>query len=170
MSALKEQIQPRGHWKVTIRDPAGNVVDVRYWDNLVTDEGLDHLLEATLAGGTQKTSWFLGITDGTPTVAGGDTLGSAPGWDEVEAYDEGSRPTWSPGSVSNQSVSNGGSPASFTINQDGTTIGGAFLASDNTKGGASGILYAVGAFDSGDVTLSAGSTLEVTAEFTTERP
>lgn len=169
MSNLKHAIAAAGRWKVTARDPQGNIVAEFPWDNLVTDEGLNELLSATLAGGTQSTSWYLGLTDGEPTVDGSDTLGSHSGWSEVTDYDESDRQTWTPGSVSGQAVDNSSDVATFTISADGTTIGGAFLANDNTKDGDSGILYAVGAFSEGDLTLSAGSTLEVTAEFTQQR-
>lgn len=156
-----------GHWRIIAHDKqTGNVYESE-WENIVVDEGLDELLEMALAGGTQSATWYVGLTDGTPTVAAGDTLSSHAGWTEETGYDEAARPTWTPGSVSGQSVDNSASKASVTITSDSTTIGGAFLANDNTKGGTTGKLYAAGAFSGGDVTLSAGSTLEVQATFTT---
>jgi len=144
-------------------------VGTRTWENLVTNEGLDHSLDATLAAGTQITSWFLGLIDDSPTVAAGDTLASHAGWTEVTAYDEAARQAWTAGSVSGQSVDNNGSQATFTISTDSTNIGGAFLASDNTKGGTTGTLYAAGAFTGGDLVLNDGATLDVLATFTQEQ-
>ena len=74
----------RGAWKFTARDKDGNVK----WEdeidfNIVTNAGLDHLLDVTLSGGTQITTWYLGLTDGTPTVAAGDTSASHVGWVEI---------------------------------------------------------------------------------------
>jgi len=156
-----------GTWRFTARDPDGNV---KWRDkvplNIVVNEGLDHLLDVGLSAATQITTWYLGLIDGTPTIAAGDTLGSHAGWAEVTAYDEANRVTWSDGGVSGQSVDNSASPATFTISTNGTTIGGAFLASDNTKGGTTGTLYAAGAFSAGDKTLDDGDTLDVTATFT----
>ena len=57
------------------------------------------------------------------------------------------------------------SPATFTINANSTTIGGAFLAGVNT--GTSGRLYAAGAFSGGDIVLNDNAVLEVEAQFTT---
>ena len=155
-----------GNWQITCRDPEGNVKWVEEIENLVVNEGLDHALDIVLSGGTQITTWYVGLTDGTPTIAAGDTLSSHAGWTEIQAYDEATRETWTDGGVSGQSVDNSGTVASFAVNANSTTVGGAFLASDNTKGGTTGTLYAVGAFSGGDKTADSGDTLEVTATFT----
>jgi hypothetical protein len=63
-------------------------------------------------------------------------------------------------------VNNNASAAVFTVTSNSTTIGGAFLADSSTKSGTTGKLFAAGAFVQGDVTLSAGSTITVTAQFT----
>jgi hypothetical protein len=132
--------------------------------NIVVNQGLNDLLDVTLSGATQDTTWFVGLTDGTPTVAAGDTLASHAGWVEVTAYDETNRVAWVDAGASSQSISNAASPAVFTINANGTVIGGAFLAGVNT--GTSGRLYAAGAFSGGDKTLADNDTLDVTATFT----
>lgn len=144
----------------------GDRLAITTFENLVVNEGLDDLLDVTLSGATQDTTWFVGLTDGTPTPAAGDTLASHAGWVEVTAYDEAARVAWTDGGVSGQSVSNSASQAAFSVNADSTTIGGAFLAGDNTKGGTTGSLYAVGAFSQGDFILGSGSTLNVTTTFT----
>ena len=136
------------------------------FQNLVVNTGLDYLLDSGLSAGTQITSWFLLLMDGTPTVAAGDTMASHAGWAEVTAYDEAARQAWSDGGVSGQSVDNSGSPAQFTISTNGTTIGGAGLTSSSTKGGSTGTLYAGGAFSAGDKSLDDNDTLDVTATFT----
>jgi len=134
--------------------------------NLVVNAGLDYALDAALSGGTAITSWFVGLTDGTPTVAAGDTTASHAGWVEVTAYSEATRQAWTDGGVSGQSVSNSASKATFTINANSTTIGGGFLVSVSTKGAATGTLYAAGAFTNGDKTLNTNDTVDVTATFT----
>lgn len=155
--------QARGRWKLIARDRLGNVIAEREWENLVTTEGKNHLLSVGLDGGTQDTTWFVGLTDGTPTAAAGDTLASHAGWVEVTAY-TGNRKAWTGGTAASGSIDNSAAPASFAINADSTTIGGAFLAAVDT--GTAGVLYAVGAFSGGDIVLNNGSTLEVTATFT----
>lgn len=158
----------QGFWRIVARDPQGNIVAESEWENIVVNDGLDYLLEVGLCGHTQIFPWYIGLTDGTPTVNAADTPASHAGWTEVTGYDEATRQEWIPDSsdVSDQSVDNASNPATFTITNNGTTIGGAGLFSNNTKGGSTGRLYAAGAFTGGDVTLSAGSTLEVQATFT----
>jgi len=158
----------KGQWRVVARDPSGKIVATTEWQNIVVNEGLDYLLDAGLAGGSQETTWYVGLTDGTPTIAAGDTMSSHAGWTEVTAYTESVRQTWTPDSngVQSQSIDNVSNPAQFSINADSTTVGGAFLSSNSTKSGTTGLLYAAGAFSGGDVTLSNGSTLDVQATFT----
>lgn len=161
-------IEVRGHWTFTARDPDGNVKWREEIDNIVVNAGLNYLLDAGLSGGTPVTTWYVGLTDGTPTVAAGDTMGSHAGWVEVTAYDEANRPTWQDGGVSGQSVDNSGNTATFTISTNGTTVGGAFLVSTNVPGASpdSGTLYAAAAFSAGDKSLDDNDTLDVTATFT----
>lgn len=155
-----------GKWDITCRDKHGRVKWRDTIENLITNAGLDHALDIVLSAGTQVTTWYVGLTDGTPTAAAGDTMSSHAGWTEVEAYDEAARPTWSDGGVSSQSVDNSGGTATFTISTNSTTVGGAFLVSVDTKGGTTGVLFAVGAFSAGDKSLDDDDTLDVTAAFT----
>lgn len=152
-----------GNWKAEIRDPAGNLVQVLEWQNLIVDAGLNQLLDSGLASAGP---WYLGLTGGTPVVAAADTLVTHAGWTEEAGYDEVGRQVWTPGAVASQAVNNNASAAVFTITANSTTVGGAFLADSSTKGGTTGLLFAAGAFTQADVTLSAGSTITVTAEFT----
>lgn len=154
-----------GLWKVTCRDVHGRVKWEEVIENLVVNAGLDYLLDTGLSGGTPITVWYLGLTDGTPTVAATDTMAAHAGWAEVTGYNEAARPTWVDGGVSGQSVDNSGSPATFTASGS-ITVGGAFLTSVSTKGGATGTLYAAGAFTGGDRSLNASETIDVTATFT----
>lgn len=160
---LAAGVQIEGRWQVTCRGPDGQIKWVDEIRNLVVNQGLDHLLSAALAAGTQITAWYVGLIDGTPTIAGADTLASHAGWAEVSDY-TGDRKAWTAGAVSGQSVANGAAPAEFAINAT-VTVGGAFLASVAT--GTAGTLYAAGAFAGGNRALQNGDTLEVTATFTT---
>lgn len=170
-----QAVRAMGRWGVRFSNPqrrrkTGTIYGWETWEdrfkNIVVNQGLDDLLDVTLSGGTQDTTHFIGLTDGTPTPAAGDTLASHAGWAEVTAYDEAARQAYVDAGVSAQSITNSASPAAFTISADATTIGGAFLAGDNTKGGTTGRIYAVGALGSGDVVLNDGATLDITATFT----
>ena len=134
--------------------------------NLVTSEGLDDLLTNYLKGSGYTAAFYVGLTDGTPTVAAGDTMASHAGWVEVVAYDEATREVLTLGSVATQSVDNSASKASYAINADTTTVGGAFITTNSTKSGSTGTLYGVGAFTGGDKAVDDGDTLNVTVTLT----
>jgi hypothetical protein len=134
--------------------------------NLVTNVGLDDVLDKFLKGSTYTAAFYVGLTDGTPTVAAGDTMASHAGWVEVVAYTEGTREVLTLGTVAAQSVDNSASKASFAINADTTTVGGAFLNTVSTKSGSTGTLYGVGAFTGGDKAVDSGDTLNVTVTLT----
>jgi hypothetical protein len=95
-------------------------------------------------------------------------MASHAGWTEVTDYSNSERPTATFGSatVADPSViDNSGSVAVFNINGT-TTVGGAFLSSDDTKGGSTGILFSAADFQSpGDRSVTSGDTLNVTYEF-----
>lgn len=146
---------------VECRDKFGNLKWTDEFDNLVVNAGLDDALDKHFKGSSYTAAWYVGLTDGTPTFAAGDTMASHAGWTEVTAYDEAARQTLTLGSVSGQSVDNSASKAQFTISTNSTVIGGCFVATDSTKGGSSGTLYGGGAFSAGDKTLDDGDTLSV---------
>ena len=134
--------------------------------NIVVDVGLQHILDILFISGTsQLDPWYVGLTDGTPTVAAGDTMASHVGWVEVADYDEANRVTYVD-VRSGETVTNTASKAVFTIDSDATTIGGAFLVSDNTKSGSGGTLLCAAAFSGGDKEADDDDTLTVTYTFT----
>lgn len=142
-------------------DPDGNLKWYDWGHNLVVNVGLNDLLDKYFKGSTYTAAFYVGLTDGTPTVAAGDTMASHAGWTEVTAYDEANRQALTLGSVSGQAVNNGASKATFTIDTNSTTIGGAFVVTNNTKSGTTGTLYGAAAFTGGDKTLDDGDTLAV---------
>lgn len=134
--------------------------------NLVVNEGLDDSLDKHLKGSAYTAAFYVGLTDSTPTPAAGDTMASHAGWAEITNYDEANRQDLTLGTVSSQSVDNSASKAVFTIDTNSTTIGGAFVTTNNTKGGSTGTLYGIGAFSAGDKTLDDNDTLNVTVTAT----
>jgi hypothetical protein len=137
-------------------------------DNIYVNTGLNDVLDKFWKGSAYTAVHYVGLTDGTPTVVAGDTSASHAGWVEVLAYgDSGeTRPVLTLGSVASQSVDNSGSKAVFDINANGTTVGGAFLSTNQVMGGTLGTLIAAGAFTGGDKTLDNGDTLNVTVTLT----
>ena len=133
--------------------------------NTVVNVGLDDVLDKYFKGSTYSAAFYVGLTDGTPTVAAADTMSSHAGWTEITAYSEATREALTLGTVSSQSVDNSASKASYSIN--GTaTVGGVFITTDSTKSGTSGTLYGGGAFTGGDKPVTSGDTLNVTVTLT----
>lgn len=122
----------------------------------------------TLTGNASTTVSGAGFA--TELIAG-DTLASHINcWSEGTPYSNATRPTWTKnGAASGGAMSNSASKASFSINAT-ARVYGAFMATNNTKGGTSGSLYGGGLFTStgsrsvlnGD-TLNAQVDLSVTA-------
>jgi hypothetical protein len=152
----RESFGPHGKFTLECLDADGNIKWSSEFDNIVTDAGINYLLDAGLSGGTPITAWYVGLK-GTGSVAAGDTLASHAGWSELTPY-SGNRLAWTDGGVSAKSVTNSASPASFAIT--GTaTVTGAFLASAAT--GTSGTLFSVGDSASSK-SVEADDTLNVT--------
>jgi hypothetical protein len=127
-----------------IRD--GKVIDEWEEKNLVVNEGLNHLLDATLHGATQEASWFIGIFEGNYTPVTTDNASNiAINATESTAYTETTRPAWTEAAAAGQSITNSANKATFTINAT-KTIYGAFLISDSTKSGTVGKLFAASKF------------------------
>lgn len=135
------------------------------WQNLVVNEGLNHLLDVTLSGGSQDTTWFVGLLDSDAAPAAAWTATEIAG-DDFVAYDEATLQAFVDGGVSGQSMSNTASPAAFTISTNGSVIGGAYLIGTNAKATPAGTLYAAGTFTGGDKAADDNDTLSVTSTFT----
>lgn len=151
----------------------GDIFEVECWNNdrlkwkdhiknLVVNVGLNDVLTNYLKGAAYTAAHYVGITATTPTFVAADTMSGHGGWTEVTAFDEATRQLAVWGSVSSQAVSNTASKATFTISADSTVIGGAFLCTNDTKGGSTGTLYGGGAFNAGDKTLDDNDILYIT--------
>jgi hypothetical protein len=161
---MHDTFRPRMHWHIEcVRD--GDVIWVEDGFNLIVDTGINDALDKWLKGSTYTAAFYVGLTDGTPTAAAGDTMASHAGWVEITAYDEANRQTLTLGSVSAKSVNNSASKAAFTISAS-TTVGGAFLTTNNTKGGSTGTLISVKAFTGGDRAVADDDVLNVTVTVT----
>lgn len=153
-------------YQVECRSADGKIKWCETVENLVVNTGLDDALDKYFKGSAYTAVHYVGLSDGTPTIAAGDTMASHAGWVEVAAYSETVRQTLTLGTVSGQSVDNSASKASFSINADNTTIGGAFITTNNTKSGTTGTLYGAAAFSAGDKLADNGDTVNVTVTLT----
>lgn len=150
------------YWTVQCFGPDGKLKWSDTFENLVVTVGKNDLLQKYLTGSSYTAAFSVGLTGTTPTFASGDTMASHSGWTEVVAYSQSTRVAYTAGTASAGSIDNSGSVAVFSINANGTTLGGAFLCTNSTKSGTSGTLFGGAAFSSGDKVLGSGDTLNVT--------
>ena len=143
--------------------------------NLVVNVGLQDMNAKYFLGSAYTATWFIGLITGPgsgTTIVAGDNAGTHAGWAENTGYSNATRPTASFGtatldnpSVISNSVASGGTVASFNINAS-STIAGAFLISNSTKGGTTGILFSASDFTApNDRVVVSGDTLNVTYTF-----
>ena len=126
--------------------------------NLVTDIGLNHILDVVLHGTTSVSPWYMGLKN-AGTVAAADTLASHSGWTENANY-TGDRKEYVEAAASSKTITNSANKASFAISVDAQTIAGAFLCSAST--GTTGTLLCAADFTGGNKSCASGDTLEVT--------
>jgi hypothetical protein len=169
-TAVQNQIKGGGVFSVECRDKDGNIKWTAESPNLVVNVGLKDMNDKYFSGSTYTATWYLGLygAGSTNDPAAGDTMASHAGWTEVTAYTQTERPTATFGAATTADpsvISNSGSPAVFSINGT-TTVGGAFLTSNDTKSGTTGILFSASDFTSpGDRSVVNGDTLNVTYTF-----
>jgi hypothetical protein len=136
-------MKPTGRFTFHVRDRNGLLVAEQSFPNGGTIVGMNDMLNCYFAGGPQRLTWYLGLIDvaGFSGVSASDTMAAHAGWTENTAY-TGSRQQWIPIPPAGGLMMNG-SPVEFTMLTP-STIRGAFIVSDVTKGGSAGILYATG--------------------------
>jgi hypothetical protein len=162
-----EKAAATGVYTIQCFDAQGNLKWEATSKNLVVNEGLQDMNSKYFTGSAYTAAWFIGLygAGASNTPAAADTMSSHAGWTEVVPYSNATRPvcTFGTPTTANPSVAtNSASPASFTINAT-ATVGGAFLTSDNTKSGTTGILFSAADFGApGDRSVSNGDVLNVT--------
>jgi hypothetical protein len=167
---VSEGIRGGGVFTVVCYDKDGNHKWTAKSPNLVVNVGLADMNDKYFSGSGYSATWYLGLYGAASSnnPAAGDTMASHAGWTEVTDYSQSTRPaaTFGSATVADPSViDNSGSVAVFSINNT-VTVGGAFLTSNNTKGGTTGILFSASDFQApGDRNVVSGDTLNVTYQF-----
>jgi hypothetical protein len=152
-------MQVKHFYKVECFGPDGNLKWVESFKNMVVTEGLNAYITNTLKTIPGSVAWYVGLK-GTGSFALGDIMSSHAGWSELTPYSDANRPAFTPGTVSAGSVDNSASKAVFNINAT-STIYGAFMSSNNTKGGTTGTLLGGNDFAASRA-VQDGDTLNVT--------
>lgn len=158
IKSFNAKIQVSHRYYVECFDSMGNLKWTDGFENLVVTAGLNKYLDATLKTGLAAPLWYVGLK-GTGAVVAGDTMASHAGWAEITPYSNATRPAFTPGTISAGSVDNSAAKAVFNINAN-TTVYGAFMADDSTKGGATGTLLGAGDFAASRAVQS-GDTLNI---------
>jgi hypothetical protein len=146
------------------------------------DVGSDIIIVGAGAAGADLVTTVASVTNGTTatttanagtTVSGAsyaieprpaDTMASHAGFTEVTPYSNANRPTWTKnGTASAGAMSNSSSKASFTINAT-SRVFGAFMSTNNTKGGTTVSLYGGGLFSTGSRSILSGDTVNVQSD------
>jgi len=159
-----------GVFRVECHDADGNLKWASETPNLVVNVGLQDMNTKYFSGSAYTATWFLGLYGAAASnnPAAGDTAALHAGWTEVTAYSQATRPACTFGTATTADpsvISNSASVAAFSINGT-TTVGGAFLISNSTKGGTTGTLFSAADFAApGDRAVVSGDTLTVTYTF-----
>lgn len=162
----QEGISFDGVFHVECRDKDGNLKWCDKIGNLVVNQGLNYALDALFDHDSSPvTQWYVGLTAASPTPAAGDTPSSHGGWTEFTDYDEATRQDLIM-AITTVSATNSANRASFTVNQDSSSVGGCFIISESTKSGVAGILLSVGAFSGGNKAADNTDVLNVTYTLT----
>lgn len=170
-AAMLEASHAEGRYHVECVGPDGKVKWVEEFDNLVTTEGGNALLDTGLRAQTQLTAWFVGLISSTSytAVAIGDVaaqINGTNGWKEAAAandphYSQATRPALTVGNAAAAKTLTASAASAFSITSAGT-VKGCFLISNSTKDGTTGKLYSAGLFTGGDKVVGIGDTLNVT--------
>jgi hypothetical protein len=160
----------KGVYTMQCLDADGNLKWEARCPNLVVNEGLQDMNAQYFKGSAYTAAWYIGLygAAASNSPAAGDTMASHAGWTEIVPYSNATRPaaTFGTATTANPSVqTNSASPASFTINAT-ATVGGAFLVSNSTKSGTTGVLFSASDFTApGDRSVASADTLNVTYTF-----
>ena len=159
-----------GVYRIECLDKDGNLKWSAESHNLVVNVGLQDMNNKYFTGSSYTAAWYIGLYGAAASnnPAASDTASSHIGWTEIVPYSNATRPACSFGSATDADpsvITNALSPAQFNINAI-ATVGGAFLISNNTKSGTTGILFSASDFQApGDRSVASGDTLNVTYTF-----
>lgn len=159
----EDKLNIKGRYPVIQHWRNGELMKEYSFDNDITNEGKNLILEIMFHDGTQiaSSSWFAGLisNSGYSALAAADTMASHGGWTEFTGYSQSTRVAWGPGTAASQQITNS-TPMTFDINATGT-VKGIFITSNSAKSGTTGKLWATGLFTA-DVPVVNGDQLKIT--------
>jgi len=129
-----------GYFEVVCRDKQGNIKWRELAENIITNEGLDAILDVMLHAATQITTWYVALVESDTSPAAGLTY-AVPTYTECTAYDEANRQEYEEAAASSQSITNSANKATFTMSGTKTIYGAALVGGGTgaaTKGDTAG--------------------------------
>jgi hypothetical protein len=129
--------------------------------NIVTDQGLTHMLGVEFGATAKISAWYLSLFGGNVTPAANWTAASYPATaseivSSVEGYTEGTRQAFTAGTAAANEINNNAAKAAFTIaTASQLNVYGAALSSAVAKGDTGGFLPSATRFGTTRI-LSAG--------------
>ena len=124
---MKTLFKVGGIFTVEVYDKLGGKLITRSEaKNVVTNEGLDAILNIMLHADTQITAWYCLLYETDTAGASGLTY-AVPSFTETTAYDEATRPAYVEAASSGQSITNSANKAVFTASATKTFYGAALV-------------------------------------------
>jgi hypothetical protein len=153
-------------FRAVFADKDGNVFRDTTFENLVTTQGANDMLDKYLAGSAYTAAWYMGLISSVDyaAIVAADTAASHAGWKEAGLANAptytGPRKTtaWGAAAARAKALSTG---LVFTFTGAGT-VKGCFLQSTAALDATTGVLLSAGLFSDGDQPVVAGNTLTVT--------
>jgi hypothetical protein len=133
-------------WNFECYDAQGNLKWAEYdRPNIITNQGLDFILNVMFHGTTNVTKWYLAIVESNTEAAATMTY-AVPVYTECTAYSGGARPEFNEAAASSQAITNSANKASYTMTGAKTLYGAALV------GGGTGVDTAAIPGNTGDAT------------------
>lgn len=146
-------------WNLVIRE-GDRIISHDVMLNKIPSAGMAFLVRAPFGDVSPITSFYLGLFQGDYIPSDSTTAADIPGnMNEFVAYAEEQRPLWDREFDGSATMDNANNKARFTPEQD-RVIRGAFLCSEPTKGGNSGLVLSCVRFPS-PKQVYAGQTAEL---------
>jgi hypothetical protein len=167
---INSRFKFEGTFIATCRDKDGKFKWQEKTRNLVTNEGLDAILDIMFHADTQITTFYVVLAEDDVTPLATHDY-ATPGFTEVAAaIDEATRPEYEEGASSSQSITNNSNKATFTFNDTKVIYGAALVGGgtdantkDDQAGG--GILWCYAQFASSK-NVDSGDTIDLTYTLT----
>lgn len=153
-------------WDFECYDKDGNLKWAEYQrPNIVTNQGLNSILDIMFHGSTQITTWYVAPVE-TDTTAADTMTYAVPSYTEWDGYTEAARQAYVEAAASSQSITNSANKATFTSSETKTLYGAALVGGgtdaatmSDTAGG--GTLFCYSKFSSSKA-VESGDTFKIT--------